>query len=316
MGAVLEGFVIRVLHLDHAHLGGGVHPIHKGAGLAVGALGAVALVVLVHVFGVLAGVPGEDRTQLGAVVLVGKVVFHMALGADQGTFFVAAELVPVLSAAFEPVLERLGVGAQLHGGRVVAVGAADGFVSGVDGFLAAKFVDVLGPEGIAVLGDPVHHARRFAVPAGGGHVALAVRAKAVEAINIDKVFHRVGVPARFIVFIHKRVAQPEIFKIGLGVLEALGQRVDAVVLVVGHGAFVLRHHLVFVVFHVRSVLLRKGCLEGGNARFRCGNARLVGGGLELGGNIFTAAKRQHGQQCGPGKKRRNYGLIHRLPSLC
>ena len=192
----------------------------------------MVLVVLVHVFGVKAVVPGKHGLGGGAVVLVGKVVFHMALGAHEAALLITRKLGPVLPATLQPVFERLGVGAQFHGHRIMAVGATDGFVLAVDLVHTTEFVDIFGPEGIAVLLDPFHHIGGFAVPAGGGQAALAVGGKAVDAVVVDKVLDGIGVATGFIVFVHKGITQPQVFEVGLGVFESLGQRVDVVVLVV------------------------------------------------------------------------------------
>ena len=68
--------------------------------------------------------PGEG--QVLAVAL--EVVFHVAVGADDGAHFLAGEGRPVLALGFERLLQR-GVGDdQAHGPGFVAVGAADGVV--------------------------------------------------------------------------------------------------------------------------------------------------------------------------------------------
>ena len=293
-----------------------MHEVGERAGLAVRALGAVALVILVHVLGVLAVIPWEDRAQGRAVVLMREIVFHMALGADQGTLLIARELVPVLIAALQPVLERFGIEAQLHGSGIMAVGAADGFVHTVDLVLAAEFVDVLGPEFVAVLLDPVHHLGGLAVPAGGGHLALAVGAVAVQTVDVHEILDSVGVAAGFVVLVHEGITQPKVFQIGLGVFEALGQGIDIVILVVGDGPLVLGHHLGFVVFLIRGVLFGKFGLEGRNAGFVFFDVGFVGWGLQFRRNIVAAAEQRRSQQRRNGQSHSADMLIHTLPSLC
>ena len=79
----------------------------------------------------------------------------------------------------------------------------------------------------------------------------------IDAVNMQKVVNGIGMAARFVVFIHERIAQPEVFQIGLGMFEALGQGIHIVIFVIGNRPFIVGHDLVFVIFHVRSVLLRE-----------------------------------------------------------
>ena len=291
-----------------------MHPVGEGPAAAVGLLGPVALVVFIHVAGAEALVPGEDGTARGPVVLVGEVVFHMALGTDQGALLVAGELVPVLAGTLQPVLERFGVGAQLHGGRIVAVAAADGLVHLADGVLAAEGVHVLGPEGVTVLADPFHHLGGLAVPAGGGQTALFP--VAVDAVDVDEVLDGIGVAAGLVVFVHEGIAQPEVLQVGLGVLVALGQGIHVVVLVERHRALVLGHDGRLVVFLVRGVLMREGLLVGRDAGLARGQAGLVFRGLQFGVHVLAAAQQGQRQQGRGRKGEAEESISHKQPSLC
>ena len=133
---------------------------------------------------------------------------------------------------------------------------------------------------------------------------------------MDKILHRMGMATGFVVFIHEAVAQPEIFQVGLGMLEALGQGIDVVVLVIRHGTLVFGHHLGLVVFLVRGVLIRKISLECRHAGFVVLDVGLVGGGFQFRRNIIAAAEQRRSQQRRNGQSHSADMLIHMLPSLC
>ena len=59
--------------------------------------------------------------------------------------------------------------------------------------------------------------------------------------DVHKIVNGVGVAARFIVFIHERIAQPEVFQVGLGMFEALGQGIHVVILVIGNRPLIFGH---------------------------------------------------------------------------
>ncbi len=283
-----------------------MHPVGERA-----VLGTVILVVLVYVLGVLALVPGEDRPGRRAVVLVGKVVFHMALGADQRPHFVAGDRVHIPAGTLQPVLERLGIETQFHGPRIMAGRTADGVIPRVE--LRAELVDVLGPEAVAVLLDPFHHLGRLAVPAGGGQTALF--RIAVDAVDVQKILYRVGVAAGFIVLVHEGVAEPQVFQVRLRVLEALGQRVRDVVFMIGHGTLVFGHDRGLVVLFERSVLLGKNRLEGRAAQLVGGESGLVFGGAQFRVHIRAPGQQRRARQGRVHKTDAEHPLIHRLPSL-
>ena len=249
-------------------------------------LGAVGVVVFIHVFGIEAVVPREHGLSGRAVVLVGEVVFHVALTAHQTALFVAREGGPVLAASGEPVLERNGVELQFHGGGVVAGGAADASVHDVH--LGAVVVEIAAPHRVAVGGHPLRYGRNLAVPAGGGHVALAVGRVAVDAVYFENVLDRVGMTARLVVFVHERIAQPQILQIRLRRPEALGQRIHAVVLAEVHRTLVFRHDGTFVVLAIGGVLAGEGLFKGRGVERVRGKAAIVNGGLHHGGIVLTA----------------------------
>ena len=123
-------------------------------------------------------------------------------------------------------------------------------------------------------------------------------------------------PTCFIVLIHEGITQPQILEIGLGMLEALGQGIDVVVLVVRDGTLVLGHDRGFVVLHVRGVLLRKIFLESRNTGFAFRNGSFVLGGLKVCGNILTARKQSYAKQGRHSQGLVYVALSHWLPSLC
>jgi len=142
--------VVGVLGLDHGGLAQGVGPV-----------GELQLVVVFFLlFQGYALVPGKDHLLVRAL----EIIFDMALGADQAAHFLVGGFLDVPSL---PALESLRQGrpgdGQVHGGRIMAVGAA----YGVDGF---------GPQGApgglviilhAQLLHQAGHVRALAGPAGG-----------------------------------------------------------------------------------------------------------------------------------------------------
>ena len=304
VGAVLPGFVFGVLRLDDVHARHRMHEIRERA-----VVRAVGVVVFIHVFRIEAVVPREHGLARRAVVLVGEVVFHMALAAHQAALFVARERCPVLAASGKPVLERDGVELKLHVRGVVAGGAADAFVHHVH--LRAVFVEVAAPHAVAFRGHPLRNVRHLAVPAGGGHVALAVRRVAVDAVDIQNVLHRVGMAARLVVFIHEGIPQPQILQVRLGRLEALGKRIHAVVLAEVHRTLVFRHHRRFVVLPVGRVLQREGLFKFRGLQRIGGKAAVVDGRLHHTGVVFTACKKKGTYKY--RARREHRCLIHQPP---
>ena len=67
------------------------------------------------------------------------------------------------------------------------------------------------------------------------------------------------------------------------------------------------------LFHIRSILLRKLALEGRHLEFRFRDACFVFGGLQLGGNILTAAEQSNAQQRGQSQGR-GHNSLRVLPS--
>ncbi|KAF5037435.1 hypothetical protein DSECCO2_564640 [anaerobic digester metagenome] len=287
-----------------------MHPVHEVA-LEAGGLGvAVGLVVGVHLFRILALAPWEDGLLGRAEALVLEIVLDVALTADQSALLVARQGLEVLALGLEVVLQGHGVEAQLHVGRVVAVGAADGVFIHVDFF--AELVEILGPELVAVFADPVVHLGALAVPAGGGQAGLLV--VAIQAVDVQDVLHGVGVPAGGLVFVAEGIAEPEVLQVRLGVLVAFRQGVDVVMLVVGHGAAVFGHDLRFVVAQVGFVMQRELGLEGRVPDFVGFELGLEFRGLGL-GDIGTGGQRQghahgqHDEKCsGATNRRRSFWL--------
>ncbi|GEM_PF-6585050 len=170
----------------------------------------------------------------------------------------------------------------------MAVGAADGILDQVD--LVAVLVEVLGPEAIALSLEPDVHLRRLAVHAGRRQTGLLT--VAVDPVDVEDVLHRVGVTARRPILVTERVAEPEVLQVGLGMIVAFGQRVDVIMLVVGHGAVVLGHDLRFVVALVGLVVQRELGLEGGVADLVGGQSGLELRGPRLGRLAGTAGQDQ------------------------
>ncbi len=259
MHAVVPGLVFGMLGLEHGRLGYRVHPIHEVA-FESGSRGiAVGLVVGVDLLGILALAPGEDGLLGRAETLVLEIVFHVALAAHECALFVARQGLEILALGFQVILQRHGIEAQFHVGRIMAGGAADGVLVHIDFF--AEFVEVFGPEIVAVFADPFVHLGALAVPAGGGQIRFF--SIAVQAVDVQDVLHGVSVAARRLVFVAEGVAEPEILEIRLGVLVAFRQGIDVVVLVVGYGPTVLGHDLGFVVSEECFVVQGEFSLKGG-----------------------------------------------------
>ena len=308
-------FIVGMLHLQHGRLGNGVHPVGE---LALEAGHVHIAVVFIHAvdgFGREAVLPREDRALGGAVAGIVEVVFHMALGAHERTHLAAGELCGVLAHGLQIILERLAVELELHGFGVVAGRAADGIV--VRDF-RTELVEVLGPEIVAVLLDPLHHLGGLAVPAGGGHPALFT--VPVDAVDFEDVVDRIRVAARFTVFVHEGIAEPQVLEVGLGpLLVAFGQRIHVVVLHEVDGALILAHERGFVVAVVAGGLKgkvlakRRGLVVVGVLQ-----ARLVDRGLQFGcGHVVAArGKSQGGAHHRQPDQSVKYSAIHRPPSLC
>lgn len=157
------------------------------------------------------------------------------------------------------VLQRFGIEAQFHVGRVMAGGAADAHVVFIEIF--PELVEVLGPELVSVFLDVMHHLRRFTVPAGGGHVAFL--RIAVDAVDMQNVPYGMGMPAGSPVFVAERIAEPEVFQVRLGMFVAFRQGTDVIIFVVIDRPTVLRHDFRFIVAHIGFIFQWKLGFEDG-----------------------------------------------------